>query len=197
MPWNVYPFAVWAITAFCLGRGTEMMWPEWSPWTWWAIGAFVPVIGFGAPAAFRRWLAPRLPSGVSKGLAYFWGDGLPRDLFPFVEAADMVWPDIRKETEVFVQGDFDGAPLHHIWWEMFKGKEFDVPLYASRPPAEKLGVIENAHEYELSKDFNTATNDFLKDRKTITNLMVRRKYAKKWVKNYLNDPSDDGAVGRE
>ncbi len=109
----------------------------------------------------------------------------------------MVWPDIRKEIEVFVQGEFDGAPLHHIWHEMFKGKKIDVPLYASRPPTEKLVTIENAHDYELSKDFKTATNDFIKDREMITNLMVRRKDAKKWVKNYLNDPSDDGAVGSE
>ena len=23
---------------FCLGEGASLMWPDWSPWTWWAVG---------------------------------------------------------------------------------------------------------------------------------------------------------------
>ena len=108
----------------------------------------------------------------------------------------MAWPDIRNKIEAVVHDEFDGAPLLHMWWEMFKGKNIDVRLYASRPPTEKLGLIANAHDYELSKDFKTATNDFQKGRNTIANLKVSKRNAKNWVKNHLNDPSDDGALGR-
>ena len=193
MQWNIYPFAVWGITGFCLGRGAEMMWPEWSPWTWWAIGAVVPVIGFGAPAAFRRWLAPRFPSGVIKRLAYFWGDGLPRDLIPFVEAADMVWPDIRNVIEGMLRGEnIEGTALtKHLWDEMFDGTKNAVHLYAIRPPSARLEIIENSLNYELNRDLVTSSNPFLKDRNIITNIRVSRRDVRRWLKGYLRG-TDDG-----
>ena len=55
---QAYPFAVLGVTGFFLGRGTEVMWPDLSAWTWWGLAVATPIIGFGGPPlvgwVFRR-----------------------------------------------------------------------------------------------------------------------------------------------
>ena len=59
---RIYPFTVLGCSGFFLGRGTEVMWPEWSAWTWWGLAAATPTIGFGVPALYRHYWGTDRPN---------------------------------------------------------------------------------------------------------------------------------------
>ena len=46
---------------FCVGQGATLMWPEWSPWTWFALGcAFLSLSAVPTIWDHRDWLIRRL-----------------------------------------------------------------------------------------------------------------------------------------
>lgn len=67
---RAYYFAILGIGGFFIGRGTEVMWPDLSAWTWWGMGAATFIIGFGTPPVLRRLeipfreLAPPITAGA-------------------------------------------------------------------------------------------------------------------------------------
>ena len=51
--------AIWGVCCFCYGRGTEIMWPDLSAWTWWAMGTGFAVLGVVThPTMLERIVVP-------------------------------------------------------------------------------------------------------------------------------------------
>ena len=172
------------VAPLLVGWGATVTWPQASPELVWSL----------AVLASFAWLAIHYRSRLPRLRAVFPLPSIskkdnPRDLIPFVDAADMVCLDIKAVIRgVLGERDNEKTPLiRHLWNEMIEDTKNSVPLYAIWPPSTKRGLIENSHKYELNEDLVTATNPFAKDRNTLTNLYVRRRDVKRWLKNYLSE----------
>ena len=180
---HAYPLAVLGITGFFLGRGTEVMWPDLSAWTWWGLALATPIIGFGVPAAYRRWFVSwrqnwNLPSLISRR-------GLPRDLIPLIDGIAMAWSKLRHDVIMLQKEDVGSYVLHRFFVdEMLGGDGNDVSLYAVRPLFNTPEMINHPTDYVFSDDGKTAVH-VQDEGERLTDLQVRRRDVKLWVKNYL------------
>ena len=58
---RIYYWTIFGTIGFLLGQGVVVMWPEWSPWAWWALAAaMLPLLAVPTIWDRRHRLASRL-----------------------------------------------------------------------------------------------------------------------------------------
>ena len=74
---QLWVYCVCGIVGFCVGRGAELMWSDWtSPWTWWGIAAAVLVFCLGGLAAWNYWYVPWSQAGGTQAVLLWVGKSI-------------------------------------------------------------------------------------------------------------------------
>ena len=110
---------------------------------------------------------------------------LPRDLIPLIDGIEMAWSKLRHDVIMLQKEDVESYVVHRFLVdEMLGGDRSDVTLYAVRPLFNTPDMINHPTDYVFSDNGKTAVH-VRDERERLTNLQVRRRDVKRWVKNYL------------
>ena len=110
---------------------------------------------------------------------------LPGDLIPLIDGIAMAWSKLRHDVKMLQKEDVESDVLHRFFVdEMLGGDGNDVSLYAVRPLFNTPEMINHPTDYVFSDDGKTAVH-VQNEGERLTDLQVRRKDVKRWVKNYL------------